>query len=94
MSGSPLPLGEPELEEDAPPPRSSPEPRSYRYAMGRWLFEGPVVGESAHHVQYSWWKVMCLTGVDYLSTLGYQPGIAALAAGALAPVARPYPNWV
>ncbi|BCW35432.1 amino acid transporter [Arthrobacter sp. StoSoilA2] len=75
---------------------SAPKPGG-KAALKNWLLfglqdskgthQGPGGLTAANEKKHPWWQVMCLTGVDYFSTLGYQPAIAALAAGVISPLA-------
>src|SRR4051812_31836678 len=78
----------PELPKLRLPFRDSVLPRT---PLQRWFSSGGSLSAlDPTHQLYPWYKVLWLTGVDYFSTLGYQPGIALLAAGALAPVATAF----
>jgi hypothetical protein len=68
-----------------PTPATAPP----RTPLGRWLFRGGPLDELQEQGKavHPWHLVIWLSGVDYFSTLAYQPSIALIAAGVLAPTA-------
>ena len=58
---------------DGPLRRTRPHNRLTRWLMAHRVQPvGPEASEE-HAEPHAWWKVMCLTGVDYFSILSYLP---------------------
>ena len=64
------------------PARRTAPPKT---VLGRFFLSGTPLDKPATSREHTrpWYLVLWLTGVDYFSTLGYQPGIALLAVGIL-----------
>ncbi|MBC7881324.1 MAG: hypothetical protein H7Y37_08310 [Anaerolineae bacterium] len=71
-----------------PPLLPTPTSHPFKGAWGDWLAgSGPVDDQHRDEEDHPWYAVLWLTGMDYFSSLGFQPGLALLAAGSIAPLA-------
>ncbi len=61
--------------------------RSFSNFLRRIFYFDPNLLNIPKEHTHRWYKVLCLVGLDYFSTLAYQPALAVMAVGLLAPFA-------